>query len=72
MEEKFFVAASVLYGFGFLSLLWKGVQNECALPNYFHSFSAAELNNIESENDVFAPEFLYKESDYGDTNDEDI
>ena len=72
MEEKFFVAASVLYGFGFLSLLWKGVQNECALPNYFHSFSAAELNNIESENDVFAKEFSCEDSDFGDSDDEDI
>ena len=66
------MAACNLYGCGFLFLLRKGAQNECALLKYFYSFSAAELNNIESENDVFAPEFLYKESDYGDTNDEDI
>ena len=39
---------------------------------YFCSFSAAELNNIESEDEVFVQEYLYKESDYGDNDDEDI
>ena len=34
---------------GFLLLLWKGAQNECALPKCFYSFSTAQLNNIESE-----------------------
>ena len=68
---------STLYGCGFLMLLWKSAQTIgpaiiSYLLKYFYSFSAAELNNIESENDVFAPEFLYKESDYGDTNDEDV
>ena len=42
------------------------------LLKYFYSFSAAELNNIESEEEVFAQEFSYEESDYGDSNDEDI
>ena len=31
---------------------------------HFHSFSAAELNIIGSEDEVFAQEFLYKESDF--------
>ena len=62
------MAASVLYGSGFLSLLGKGAQNECALLKYFHSFSAAELNNIETQDRVFAQEFSYEESDYGDGN----
>ena len=35
-------------------------------------YSAAELNNIDSEDKVFAQEFQYEESDYGDINDEDI
>ena len=43
-----------------------------ALLKYFYSFSAAELNNIENEDEVFAQEFSYEESDYGDSNDEDI
>ena len=47
------------------------MQNECLLLKYFHSFSAAKLNNIESEDDVFAQEFSYEQSDYGDSNDED-
>ena len=38
----------------------------------FCSFSAAELNNIVSEDEVFAQEFSYKESDYGDSDDENI
>ena len=42
------------------------------LLNYFYSFSAAEVNNIESEDEVFAQEFSYKECDYGDSDDEDI
>ena len=32
---------------------------------YFYSFSAAELNNIESGDKAFAQEFSYEESDYG-------
>ena len=48
----------------------------CALQLYLHkyfcSFSAAELNNIESEDKVSAEEFSCKESDYGDSHDEDI
>ena len=31
---------------------------------HFHSFSVAELNNIGSEDEVFAQEFLYEESDF--------
>ena len=42
------------------------------LLKYFYSFSAVELNNIESEDEVFAQEFSYEESDYGDSDDEDI
>ena len=42
------------------------------LLKYFYYFSAAELNNIESEDEVFAQEFSYEESDYGDSDDEDI
>ena len=38
----------------------------------FYSFSAAELNNIESEDEVFVQEFSCEESDYGDSDDEDI
>ena len=38
------------------------------LLKYFYSFSAAELCNIESEDKVFAHEFSYEESDYGDSN----
>ena len=72
IEEIFVVAASVLYGCDFLLLLWKGAQNECMLLKYFYSFSAAELNNIESEDDVCAQEFLFKQSDYGNSNNEDI
>ena len=39
---------------------------------YFYSFSAVELNNIESEGEVFVQEFSCEESDYGDSDDEDI
>ena len=42
------------------------------LLKYFYSFSAAELNNIESEDEVFAEEFSCEESDYGDSDDENI
>ena len=42
------------------------------LLKYFYSFSAAELNNIEGEDQVFTQEFSYKESDYGDSDDGDI
>ena len=48
------------------------MQNECALLKYFYSFSTAELNNIESEDEVFAQESSYEESDYGDSDDGDI
>ena len=39
------------------------------LLKYFVSFSATELNNIESEDEVSAQEFSYEESNYGDSND---
>ena len=40
------------------------------LLEYFYTFSAAELNNIESEDEI--QKFSCEESDYGDSNDEDI
>ena len=40
------------------------------LLEYFYSFSAAELNNIESEGEI--QKFSCEESNYGDSNDEDI
>ena len=58
------MAAFNLYGCGFLLLLWKEAQDECALLKIFYSFSAAELNNIESEDKDFAQEFLCE--DFGD------
>ena len=42
------------------------------LLKYFYSLSAAELSNIESKDEVFAQEFSYEESDYADSDDEDI
>ena len=42
------------------------------LLKYFYSFSAAELKNIESGDKVFVLEFSCEESDYGDSDDEDI
>ena len=42
------------------------------LHKCFYSFSAAELNYIESEDKVFAQDFSHEESDYGDSDDEDI
>ena len=45
---------------------------ECALLKYFYSFSAAELKNIDREDKVFVQESLYQDSDYGDSDDEDI
>ena len=38
----------------------------------FYSFPAAELNNIESKEEVFVQEFSYEERDYGYSDDEDI
>ena len=46
--------------------------NVSYLLKYFVSFSATELNNIESEDEVSAQEFSYEESNYGDSNDKDI
>ena len=37
------------------------------LLKYFYTFSAAELNDIESEDEVFAQQFSYEESDSGDS-----
>ena len=42
------------------------------LLKYFYSFSAAELNNIESGDKIFTEEFSYQGSDYGDSDDEKI
>ena len=42
------------------------------LLKYFYSFSAADLNNIESDNEAFAKEFSCEESDSGDSDDKDI
>ena len=42
------------------------------LLKYFLFFSAAELNNIESEEEAFAQEFSCEVSDYGDRYDEGI
>ena len=54
----------------------KRCAEQCALQLYCTSlsifFSPAELNNIESEDEVFALEFSCEESDYGDGDDEDI
>ena len=35
-----------------------------AIVSYFYSFSAAELSNIEREDELFALEFSYEESDF--------
>ena len=43
-----------------------------AIASYFHSFSAAELNNIQSVDEVFAQEYSYEENDFWDSNDEHI
>ena len=64
------MAAFNLYECGFLLLLWKEAQDECALLKYFYSFSAAELNNIEGEDKDFVQEFLCE--DFGDSDDEYI
>ena len=61
------MAAFNLYGFGFLLLLWKGAQNKCGTER-----TTAELNNIESEDEVFAQEFSCEESDFWDCDDEYI
>ena len=42
------------------------------LLKYFYSFSTAEPNNVESEDEVFAQEFSCKESDSGESRDDDI
>ena len=42
------------------------------LFKYFYSFSTPQLNNIESEDEIFVQEFSCEESDYGDSDDEDI
>ena len=42
------------------------------LLKYLYSFSAAKLNDIESEDKVVAQEFSCEESDYRDSDEEDI
>ena len=37
------------------------------LLKYFYTFSAAELNDTEREDEVFAQQFSYEESDSGDS-----
>ena len=39
---------------------------------YFYFFLTAELNNIESEDEVFVQKFSCEESNYEDSGDEDI
>ena len=51
---------------------YEQVRGTNELLEYFYSFSAAVLNNIESEHELFVQEFSCKESDYGDSDDEDI
>ena len=56
---------STLYGCDFLMLLWKSAQTIgpaiiSYLLKYFYSFSAAELNNIESEDEVLRRNFHVK------------
>ena len=47
-----------------LIAIMKRAQNECILLKYFYSFSTAELNSIESEDEAFAQEFSCEESDF--------
>ena len=42
------------------------------LLKYFYFFSPAELNKIDSEDEVFGQTFSCEESDYGDSDDEDF
>ena len=56
----------------------KRCAEQCALQLYrtslsiFFFFSPAELNNIESEDEVFGQTFSCEESDYEDSDDEDF
>ena len=53
----------------------KRCAERCPLQLYrtsLSTFSAAELNNIESEDKVFAQKFSCEESDYGGSDDKDI
>ena len=52
-------------------LFWK---SGCSRSNfkYFYYFSAAELNIIDIGDEAFAQEFSGKESDYRNSDDEDI
>ena len=43
-----------------------------AIVSYFYSFSVAGMINIEREDELFAQEFSYEESDFWDSDDEDI
>ena len=60
-----------LHGYGFLLILWKGAQNEYSL-SIFIFFSAAQLNNIDSEDEVFAKEISCEESDFWNSDNEYI
>ena len=50
------------------------LKSGCSRSNfkYFYYFSAAELNIIDIGDEAFAQEFSGKESDYRDSDDEDI
>ena len=65
------MAVASYYYYGKLRRTMRTAIVSYLLKNLY-SFSAAELNNIESEDRVFAQEFSYKESDYRDSDDEDI
>ena len=49
---------------------WKSGYSRSILK-YFYSFSTAELNSIESEDDIFAKEFSDEESDDYSDDEED-
>ena len=43
-----------------------------SILKHFYSFPVAELHSIESEDEFFPQEFSDKDSNYGDSDDEDI
>ena len=67
---------SILYGCDFSLLLWKGAQNNAQCNCIHTSLSIFILFQLQSwiilRDEVFAQEFSYEESDYGDSDDEDI
>ena len=67
---------SILYGCDFSLLLWKGAQNNAQCNCIHTSLSIFILFQLQSwiilTDEVFAQEFSYEESDYGDSDDEDI